>query len=30
MTDYVLPFEIVGVLLMIALVGASFLASKNE
>jgi NADH:ubiquinone oxidoreductase subunit 6 (subunit J) len=30
MTDYVLPFEIIGVLLMIALVGASFIASKNE
>ena len=29
MTDYVLPFELAGLLLLVALVGAAFLAGKN-
>ncbi|BDD09280.1 NADH-quinone oxidoreductase subunit J [Fulvitalea axinellae] len=29
MTDYVLPFELAGVLLLVALIGASFLAAKS-
>ncbi len=30
MTDYLLPFELIGILLLVALIGATLLAGKNE
>jgi NADH:ubiquinone oxidoreductase subunit 6 (subunit J) len=30
MTNFVLPFELIGVLLMIALMGAAFLTQKQN
>jgi NADH:ubiquinone oxidoreductase subunit 6 (subunit J) len=29
MTDFVLPFEIAGILLMVALLGAAYIAGKK-